>query len=329
MPIELIVNAFVPVLGLLGLGYGSRRAHLLEEGFWGQAEKLTYFVLMPALILANLAKPDAGNPPTLDVAIAVWTGLGSGVAALIVLRRAIHMSPDAFTSVVQGGVRFNTYIGLALVWSLFGAEGMTVAAVAIGVMILTINVICVTAFAICVPNGRLSVWTFVRELARNPLLLACVAGWSLKAAGLSLPASLFGFAEALGKAALPLGVMAVGAALARVEARLPTFQQFAAAGIVKFIVVPGAVLLASFALGLPALAQAVVVLLNAMPTAPSAYILARQLGGDHSLMASLITTQTLFACVILPLAVAAGLLAPPVALTAEDDVPAAAIRAQY
>jgi len=36
------------------------------------------------------------------------------------------------------------------------------------------------------------------------------------------------------------------------------------------------------------------------PTAPSAYILARQLGGDTETMASIITFQTLLAFLIMP-----------------------------
>ena len=48
----------------------------------------------------------------------------------------------------------------------------------------------------------------------------------------------------------------------------------------------------------------VAVLFNGLPTATSAYILARQLGGDATLMASLITAQTLLAMLTLPLVLA-------------------------
>jgi len=45
----------------------------------------------------------------------------------------------------------------------------------------------------------------------------------------------------------------------------------------------------------------VAVLLAALPTATSAYILARQLGGDAPLMAGIISGQTLLAMVTIPL----------------------------
>ncbi|HMZ10987.1 MAG TPA: AEC family transporter, partial [Plasticicumulans sp.] len=54
---------------------------------------------------------------------------------------------------------------------------------------------------------------------------------------------------------------------------------------------------------LPALESAVVVLFAALPSAPSAYILARQLGADAPLAAVVITVETLAAMLTLPLVV--------------------------
>ena len=45
--------------------------------------------------------------------------------------------------------------------------------------------------------------------------------------------------------------------------------------------------------GLSGISLSIAVIFGAMPTAVSAYILARELGGDVSLMASIITLQTI------------------------------------
>ncbi len=47
--------------------------------------------------------------------------------------------------------------------------------------------------------------------------------------------------------------------------------------------------------GLPPMESGVLVLFFALPTAPTAYVLTRQLGGDSHLMAGIITLQTLLA----------------------------------
>jgi malonate transporter len=42
------------------------------------------------------------------------------------------------------------------------------------------------------------------------------------------------------------------------------------------------------------------VLFHSQPTSTSSYVLARQMGGDHELMAGILTTQTLLAIVTIP-----------------------------
>jgi predicted permease len=46
---------------------------------------------------------------------------------------------------------------------------------------------------------------------------------------------------------------------------------------------------------------AATVLFATMPTATSAYILARQLGGDDRLMATIVMSQTIFSAVTVPM----------------------------
>ncbi|EKV32679.1 hypothetical protein C882_1516 [Caenispirillum salinarum AK4] len=310
MPLATLLNAFVPVLGLLAIGFFSRRRGLVQDGFWTQAERLTYYLLMPALLVGKLAGLEAGTLPAGRIALAVVGALLIAAAALALLRLVWHPAGAVFTSVVQGGLRFNTYIGLALVAPLYGPAGLEVAALVVGIMVATINVLCVSAFALCLHDGGPKVAAVFRQLIRNPLLIAAGLGLAMQGLGLGLPVGLDGLADALGAAALPLGVMAVGAALARLEtAHLPPAAPFTATALVKFALLPGVSLALCAVLGLDPLTTAVIVLLQAMPTAPSAYVLARQLGGDHGLMASLIASQTVAACVLLPLALAAGVIA--------------------
>ena len=53
--------------------------------------------------------------------------------------------------------------------------------------------------------------------------------------------------------------------------------------------------------GIGGTARTVAVIAAAVPTAASSFILARQMGGDATLMANLITVQVLLAVVTLPL----------------------------
>jgi hypothetical protein len=48
----------------------------------------------------------------------------------------------------------------------------------------------------------------------------------------------------------------------------------------------------------------IVAVCSAVPTAPSAYVLARQMGGDAPLLAQIITLQTILAAITMPIAIA-------------------------
>ncbi len=104
--------------------------------------------------------------------------------------------------------------------------------------------------------------------------------------------------------ALPCGLMAVGAALSLGalggHARGVTLSAAA-----KFLALPLLSLWAGRLLGLPLEALGTLVVFQAQPTA--SYVLARRLGGEADLMASIVTAQTLLAFAVLP--AAAGLLA--------------------
>ncbi len=284
-----VVDALVPVLVLIALGHGLARIRFVEAAVWGGIERLTYFVLFPALLVGTLGgrQLDGAWPAWFAV---VGLVLAIAVAVLLLLRRGSGDGP-AFTSVFQGGVRFNTYIALAVIQALHGPEGLAVGALAAGLMIVLINVACIAALARWGSARIAGPGAFARAVLANPLIVACAVGWVLNLTGIGLPGASAGVLEVVGRAALPLGLLAVGAAL----------RPAARACLVQYGVKPVAALGALALFGVTGMPASVLLVLFAVPTASSAYILARQLGGDAEAMASIITVQTLAAFAVLPL----------------------------
>jgi hypothetical protein len=142
--------------------------------------------------------------------------------------------------------------------------------------------------------------SFIREILGNPLIIACFIGWFLSLSGIGLPYITGDILEIVGRAALPFGLLAVGAALKPTGIR-EHFGPIVYSSIAQFGLKP--LLTSSMVLytGLSGVAGAVLVIAFITPTAPSAYILARQLGGDTETMASIITVQTLLAFLMMPL----------------------------
>jgi predicted permease len=138
-----------------------------------------------------------------------------------------------------------------------------------------------------------------RGLATNPLILACLIGLGLNRAGIGLPGWSADLLSLLGSAALPLGLLAVGAAL-QPRRMTDRIQAMLLAAGMKFVMLPGVMLVLATILGLDPLIRTIIVLMACMPTASSGYILARQLGGDATLMATAISAQSLLAFGVIP-----------------------------
>ncbi|MGC5779823.1 AEC family transporter [Methylobacterium sp. NFXW15] len=295
-----LLLALLPIALLIALGAALRRARFLAESFWPQAERLGYYVLLPSLFIHGLATARLDGVPVLTLA-AVLVGSTVAVAlVLLALRPRLALDGAAFTSVFQGGIRFNNYVGVSAAAGLFGAQGIALAAVANAAIVPTVNILCVLVFAWFGSGGRLAPAAILRQLALNPLVVASAIGIALQATGLTLPPGIEPVLKALGQASLPLGLLCVGAALDFGTART-WIRPLAVTSAVKFGLMPLATVLACLALGLRGPAAATALLFQALPTASSSYIMARQLGGDAPLMAGIIALQTVLAGAALPL----------------------------
>ena len=140
----------------------------------------------------------------------------------------------------------------------------------------------------------------MRSPCTNPLVVACVGGMALQGSDLQLPPGLEPALRFLGAASLPLGLLCVGAALDFGTAR-QWVGPVVSSSIAKFLAMPLVTVGSAFLLGLHGPAFTVALLFQAMPTASSAYILARQLGGDAPLMAGITAVQTVLAAAAIPL----------------------------
>jgi malonate transporter len=140
----------------------------------------------------------------------------------------------------------------------------------------------------------------LRELLKNPLLIATVAGVAFNLLGLHLPEVAGVVLSRLGNASIALGLMMVGAGL-RISG-LHASKGIAAYFIfIKLVAVPAIAYGLGLWIGLPTLQLQVVVLFAALPTASSAYVLAVRMGGNGPLVAFLISAGTLLSMATLPL----------------------------
>lgn len=280
-----------PLFALILGGLALRRWNFPGEAFWPAAERLNYFILFPALLFNSLATAPLDNPALPRLALAVLLGLGGAWLVLLLVRRLRGWPASRFGAFSQGILRFNTYLGLAVVGSLYGQPGLALAALLLALMVPAVNVLSVWSLT---AEGGASVRSLLWPIMKNPLILACLAGILVNLAGVGLPGGSDRLLGLLAAASLPLGLLCVGAALRPQELRGETVALAWNCGL-RLLAMPLLAYAVARLLHLPTLESSVLVLFFALPTAPTAYVLTRQLGGDGHLMAGIITLQTLLA----------------------------------
>src|SRR3546814_10811380 len=111
---QALVTSVFPVFLLILLGLLLRQRGWLADGFWEPAERLCYFVLLPALLLTSLAQADFAALAAAAATRAVVLAIMAMTCLLLLFQLATRRDGPAFTAVLQTAIRPNTYIGLSI-----------------------------------------------------------------------------------------------------------------------------------------------------------------------------------------------------------------------
>jgi predicted permease len=288
-----------PDFSLILCGYFLCRYTALNRTVWQQAESLVYYFLFPVLLFHSIVKSPLDIQATSSFLMAGLSMglLGIGLSYSIPYWPWIgrHIDKRDHAASAQISFRFNSFIALALVERLSGAEGLLLISVLIGFCVPMFNVGAIWPMARHGENG------FWKELVRNPLILATSGGLVFNLVGLRIPAFMDPTLNRIGAASLALGLMAAGAGM-----------EFKALNQGKLL---GALVLTLKHLVLPCLAwglaqffelnsvqTTVLLIFSALPTASTCYVLAARMGYNGPYVAALVTLSTLLGMLSLPFA---------------------------
>jgi malonate transporter len=298
------ITALLPVFITILIGAALRSVHFVKDDQWRAVDHICYYILFPAIIVKEIAGADFTGLPVARMALALMIGVILMSTLLLLLRKplAARLSLDGpqFSSLFQGATRWHTFIALAIVPPLFGTEALALAAVAAAAMTPLLNIINVAVLGFYAAAGkRPSIQMLLIAIVKNPFVLSCVAGIALQSLAVTPPKIILDVLDILGKGALGLALLAAGAGLRFDQLRV-TGLTVALATALKLVLMPLMVFLLTEILYVSGPAQRVAVLCAAVPTGSGAYVLARQMGGDAPLIASILTLQVIVAAVTLP-----------------------------
>jgi malonate transporter and related proteins len=301
----IVASALLPVFLLIVLGFILKRTLIKPETQWHGLERLTYYVLFPVLLIQTLVKADLTRVPIGGVGGALFLSALAMSLLCLALRPLLArggIDGPSFTSIFQGATRWQTYVALAVAGNLYGDVGLALASVAMVAIIPLVNVFSVSVLARYAAPKKQSAGAIVMTVVRNPLIWACGIGLALNVTHVPLPRVWHDVADALGRSSLAIGLLVTGAGL-HLEGLFRPSLAASVTVFLKLILMPVMAIGLALWFGLSGASLAIVAACSAVPTSSSAYVLARQMGGDAPLLAQIITLQTILAAITMPIAI--------------------------
>ena len=298
----MIVESLAPVFALILIGKLLVHFDLTARGFAETSDRLVYYFFFPALLfwkIGGLSSHAIINWPLTRAAVCtiatVWL-------ASLVCVRIFGVPASQAGAFSQSTYRANTYIGMAVVINALGEEQAGRFGIFLGLVIPFVNVLAVSTliwFAEQKPTLGQRLVITAKALLGNPLILACIAGLAYASTGIGFPPFLDNTLQLAASVSLPLALISIGGALspAALKGRL---RPSVIAAVLKVALLPvvGWFFLRLFDVSPTAFRTGMIFF--ALPIAPSAYVLAVQLGSDRKLSSAAIVLSTVLGLLSLP-----------------------------
>ncbi len=298
-----------PVFILIILGNILRRVGVPDVSFWDVNDKLVYWVLIPALLFHHISEiKNLSSSMFYSYSVVILSGLFIITIVAILMGRLLGYSPESWSSILQGAVRHNAFIALAIAGSLFGDQGLEIGAMFMLIYVPTINIVVISIMVTNLKQpgqakSSKGIANIFIELIKNPFILSMIAGLM---ASLIEPDKLIIINETsglLGAAALPIMLLTIGAKI-KVRDLALKITPIIISNSLKLLAFPVIAYFVATYIGLSQLEVIVAVIFASVPTAASSHALAKQFGGDEQLMTSIVTTQIALSFITIPLILA-------------------------
>ncbi len=293
------VTTIIPIFAVIILGLFARKKGFIPEEFIGPANRLVYYLAIPAMIFSSTSKASLKTQfdamvltITLASVLVVFT-VAWGVGMLRHVRRG------QLGTYMQAAFHGNLgYIGLAVAYYFLGNEGFVRASIIAGFMMILQNLLAVLSLQLNSEDLAIqgNKWHVVLRILLNPIILSAVAGILFSVTGLRMPLVIDRSLNILSSLALPMALLVIGASL--------TFQlmqsqilRVLSTGLMKLVLLPGFGFIFYRIFDLSAQDYLPGLILLASPSATVTYVMAKEMGGDPDFAVAAISTSTMLSSI--------------------------------
>ncbi len=291
------MQSVFPVFLVVAVGVVLRRFRFLDGGFLDGANSLVYYILLPALLFHEIGATDFRQAFSGPLVVGGYAAtLATFVLAFLAVR-TLGVGPSEAGSFVQGAFRANlAYVGLPIVFSVVGLPGLRKAGIFLGFLVPLLNGLSIVA--LMAPHGAgkeegipTTALRIGREVATNPIILACLVGIAWSVLKLPVPGMIRRTLGLLTPATLPLSLLCLGGSFSFERARRG-FGIAALAAFLKVVVLTGIGIALYRWMGVSGDDLRIGAIMLGCPTAVVTYVMAARLRGDTDLAGTIVIVST-------------------------------------
>ncbi|PIB23071.1 transporter [Amylibacter kogurei] len=281
-----VAQVVAPVFLLAAIGFAW-----IKAGYEYRIEFVTTLAMtlsVPCLIFVALMESEVDPDALKSTFMASVAAYGAVTVAFVILVKLFKLEMRSFLAPLIFGNTGN--LGLPLALFAFGEEGL-------GHAVIIFAVMAVYSFSVGVwmVSGGGSPLKAIKE----PLVWATILGAIFMVMGWRTPEWLTNSIRLVGQIAIPIMLITLGVALARLRA--PTLGRAFVLSTVKYVICIAVAVVIGLMFELGPVAFAVLVVQIATPVAVTSYLLAQKYGADADEVAGLVVASTLMSIAVLPL----------------------------
>ncbi len=281
-----------PIFVILALGIVLAHTGLLTDAFIDAGSKLVFNVTLPSLLFISISKTSIEQTANLAL-------IGCGIVGTVILfilleilaKYLIEPTEDRGV-VIQGVFRSNMgIVGLAYCVNAYGENGLAAASLYLGLVTILFNILAVITLNRSLGKHASLIGT-LKSIATNPLILGILLALPIAWAQVKLPDLILKSGEYFAQMTLPLALLCIGGSLSLKALRFEKHNAMIA-GAGKLILVPIALTMGGYLIGLRGIELGILFLMSSAPTAAASYVMVRAMGGNSVLAANIIVLTTI------------------------------------
>lgn len=290
----------LPLITLVALGQLAARSEQIKQADWVGIEKLSFKIMLPALLIQAIVSSNLSIQTSGPYVLVIVLAFSASGLLTLSLKRLLPsaISRPQLSSMFQATTRWNGLITLTIANQVFPENGLLTVTIAMAFLVPYINVANITILSM-MNASSFSLMPILKNVAKNPLVLACAVGIALNLSQIQMPQTIDQTLNMISRGALAVGLLCVGAGFQ--IRRLLTIDWHVLWSVgVKFIVAPLLVYGLAAGFGLGPVETLCALLVVATPAATNGFIVARQMGGDAELYAITMNWQLAVSVVAFP-----------------------------